>query len=409
MVGAVSFSPYVSSYQYTGGYARGRASAQNMQVQAGAGAAPGGRIAGRQTGVSAVERVSGRQAGVSAVERVSGRQAETAAGVRSISAGRTGGVSSLIGARSIAAAGQASGVAAVSAGRAADPDSPVQPVDRISVVQPGNSGSTNYMIPFLRKGMDPAELSVRMRMQYAGGAQRSLRAPGEGAAGVELPGTPRASGEDAVQMDLPGASRVSGVEAAGVDLPGASQTSGGDAVRLDLPGTSRTSGEEAVQLDLPGASSSEDAAVQAGVPGTSSEAENTAAVSEEDAPKVTGMGTDSAQKTSGEAECKTCKERKYQDGSDDPGVSFKSPTHIAPDQSASAVRGHELEHVVRERAKAQSEGRRVISQSVTMQTGICPECGRVYTAGGVTRTTTAADSKPEEKPKDPRWILAGDI
>ena len=377
MVGAVSFSPYVSSYQYTGGYARGRASAQNMQVQAGAGAAPGGRIAGRQTGVSAVERVSGRQAGVSAVERVSGRQAETAAGVRSISAGRTGGVSSLIGARSIAAAGQASGVAAVSAGRAADPDSPVQPVDRISVVQPGNSGSTNYMIPFLRKGMDPAELSVRMRMQYAGGAQRSLRVSGEGAAGV--------------------------------DLPGASQTSGGDAVQLDLPGTSRASGEEAVQLDLPGASSSEDAAVQAGVPGTSSEAENTAAVSEEDAPKVAGMGTDSAQKTSGEAECKTCKERKYQDGSDDPGVSFKSPTHIAPDQSASAVRGHELEHVVRERAKAQSEGRRVISQSVTMQTGICPECGRVYTAGGVTRTTTAADSKPEEKPKDPRWILAGDI
>lgn len=377
MVGAVSFSPYVSSYQYTGGYARGRASAQNMQVQAGAGAAPGGRI---------------------------------------------GGVSSLIGARSIAAAGQASGVAAVSAGRAADPESPVQPVDRISVVQPGNSGSTNYMIPFLRKGMDPAELSVRMRMQYAGGAQRSPWASGEGAAGVELPGTSRASGEDAVQMDLPGAS---GVEAAGVELPGASRTAGGEAVQLDLPGTSRASGEEAVQLDLPGTSrasgeeavqldlpgtsSSEDAAVQAGVPGTSSETENTAAAAEEDAPKVAGMGTESAQKTSGEAECKTCKERKYQDGSDDPGVSFKSPTHIAPDQSASAVRGHELEHVVRERAKAQSEGRRVISQSVTMQTGICPECGRVYTAGGVTRTTTAADSKPEEKPKDPRWILAGDI
>lgn len=348
MVGAVSFSPYVSSYQYTGGYARGRASAQNMQVQAGAGAAPGGRIAGRQMGVSAVERVSGQQA-------------ETAAGVRSVSMGRTGGVSSLIGARSIAAAGQVSGVAAVSAGRGADPESPVQPVDQVSAVQPGRSGSINYMIPFLRKGMDPAELSVRMRMQYADGAQRSPWASGEGAAGVEL------------------------------------------------PGTSRASGEEAVQLDLPGTSSSEDAAVQAGVPGASSEAESPSAASEEDAPKIAGMGTESAQKTSEEAECKTCKERKYQDGSDDPGVSFKSPTHIAPDQSASAVRGHELEHVVRERAKAQSEGRRVISQSVTMQTGICPECGRVYTAGGVTRTTTAADTRQEEKPKDPRWILAGDI
>ena len=375
---------------------RGRASAQNMQVQAGAGAAPGERIAGRQTGVSAVERVSGQQA-------------ETAAGVRSVSMGRTGGVSSLIGARSIAAAGQVSGVAAVSAGRGADPESPVQPVDQVSAVQPGRSGSINYMIPFLRKGMDPAELSVRMRMQYAGGVQRSPWASGEGAAGAELPGTSRASGEDAVQMDLPGASQASGGEAVQLDLPETSRASGEEAVELELPGTSRVSGEEAVQLDLPGTASSEETAVQAGVPGTSSEAESTAAASEKDAPKVAGMGTESAQKTSGEAECKTCKERKYQDGSDDPGVSFKSPTHIAPDQSASAVRGHELEHVVRERAKAQSEGRRVISQSVTMQTGICPECGRVYTAGGVTRTTTAADSKPEEKPKDPRWILAGDI
>lgn len=358
MVGAVSLNTNVSSYQYSGGYGR------NMRVQAGQAAAGNVRVRAGQS-VSGGEQVQ------------AGQKTGAVSGSHSVSTRRAGGVSSLIGARSIAAAGQASGVAAVSAGRAADPDSPVQPVDRISVVQPGNSGSTNYMIPFLRKGMDPAELSVRMRMQYAGGAQRSLRASGEGAAGVEL--------------------------------PGASRTSGGEAVQLELPGTSRASGEEAVQLDLPGASSSEDAAVQAGVPGTSSEAENTAAVSEEDAPKVAGMGTDSAQKTSGEAECKICKERKYQDGSDDPGVSFKSPTHIAPDQSASAVRGHELEHVVRERAKAQSEGRRVISQSVTMQTGICPECGRVYTAGGVTRTTTAADSKPEEKPKDPRWILAGDI
>lgn len=243
--------------------------------------------------------------------------------------------------------------------------------------------------------MDPAELSVRMRMQYAGGAQRSLRVSGEGAAGVELPGTPRASGEDAVQMDLPGASRVSGVEAAGVDLPGASQTSGGDAVRLDLPGTSRASGEEAVQLDLPGASSSEDAAVQAGVPGTSSEAENTAAVSEEDAPKVAGMGTDSAQKTSGEAECKTCKERKYQDGSDDPGVSFKTPTNVAPEQAAAAVRGHEQEHVVREQAKARREDRRVVSQSVTLHSDICPECDKAYISGGTTRTVTAAQQQEQ--------------
>ena len=87
-------------------------------------------------------------------------------------------------------------------------------------------------------------------------------------------------------------------------------------------------------------------------------------------------------------ECETCKNRKYQDGSDDPGVSYKTPTRIAPDAAASAVRGHEMEHVTREQSKARQEGRRVVSQSVTMHTDICPECGRVYVSGGTTRTVT---------------------
>mgnify|MGYP001854661733 FL=1 len=96
----------------------------------------------------------------------------------------------------------------------------------------------------------------------------------------------------------------------------------------------------------------------------------------------------SAQEVMEEGECQTCKERKYQDGSDDPGVSFKTPTQITPEQAASAVRGHEQEHVVRERAKAQREDREVVSQSVTLHTAICPECGKAYISGGTTRTTT---------------------
>lgn len=91
-----------------------------------------------------------------------------------------------------------------------------------------------------------------------------------------------------------------------------------------------------------------------------------------------------------EGECQTCKKRKYQDGSNDPGVSFKTPTNVAPDQAAAAVRGHEQEHVVREQAKAQREGREVVSQSVTYHTAICPECGKVYVSGGTTRTSTRA-------------------
>lgn len=96
----------------------------------------------------------------------------------------------------------------------------------------------------------------------------------------------------------------------------------------------------------------------------------------------------SAQEVMEEGECQTCKERKYQDGSNDPGVSFKTPTNIAPEQAAAAVRGHEQEHVVREQAKAQQENREVVSQSVTYHTAICPECGKVYVSGGTTRTST---------------------
>jgi len=106
-------------------------------------------------------------------------------------------------------------------------------------------------------------------------------------------------------------------------------------------------------------------------------------------------GAESAQKALEEGKCQTCEERKYQDGSDDPGVSFKTPTNIDPDQAASAVRGHEMEHVVRERAKAQQEDRRVVSQSVTLHTDICPECGKAYVSGGTTRTTTASVQEPE--------------
>lgn len=97
-----------------------------------------------------------------------------------------------------------------------------------------------------------------------------------------------------------------------------------------------------------------------------------------------------------DVECKTCESRKYQDGSDDPGVSFKSPTHISPEEASMAVQGHEQEHVVRERDAAEKEGREVVSQSVRLHTDICPECGKVYISGGVTTTTTAAKDEPEQ-------------
>ena len=51
------------------------------------------------------------------------------------------------------------------------------------------------------------------------------------------------------------------------------------------------------------------------------------------------------------AECETCKERKYQDGSDEM-VSFKTAQHMDPSEAATGVRAHEQEHVANAYDKA---------------------------------------------------------
>ncbi len=84
-------------------------------------------------------------------------------------------------------------------------------------------------------------------------------------------------------------------------------------------------------------------------------------------------------------ECQTCKNRKYQDGSDEM-VSFKSAAHISPAASASAVRAHEQEHVSNAYKNAAQKNGKVLNASVSIRTAICPECGRSYVAGGETRT-----------------------
>lgn len=96
-----------------------------------------------------------------------------------------------------------------------------------------------------------------------------------------------------------------------------------------------------------------------------------------------------------DGECQTCKNRKYQDGSDDPGVSFKSPGKIDPASAEAVVRSHEYEHVNHNQAKASREDREVIYQSVIIKHGICPECGDTYVTGGETTTVTkkAADDR----------------
>lgn len=274
MVGGISaVNPYAGRYA---GYVRPSAALQGARsVDAVSRSAYGQPVQGVR-GVGAAAPVSGvaagREVNGASTVPVPGESAGQGAGAAAgVTAGQRAGV--VLG----VTAGQ--WIGAGGAVRGASPGTPVEPVSPIGAVNVNGTNGIANAIPFLRKGMDPAELAVRMRIQYA------------------------------------------------------------------------------------------------------------------DPSKEEGAGVDAAQKAAEDAECQTCKERKYQDGSDDAGVSFKTPTHISPDQAASAVKGHEMEHVVRERAAAKREDRRVVSQSVTMHTSICPECGRVYVSGGTTRTTTA--SKPD--------------
>jgi hypothetical protein len=94
--------------------------------------------------------------------------------------------------------------------------------------------------------------------------------------------------------------------------------------------------------------------------------------------------------------CATCASRTYQDGSSDPGVSFKTPTHIPASMSATAVMGHEREHVTRNAAKAEEQGGTARS-SVVLHRSKCPECGRTYVSGGTTTTTTSIPKEKQQK------------
>lgn len=85
------------------------------------------------------------------------------------------------------------------------------------------------------------------------------------------------------------------------------------------------------------------------------------------------------------AECKTCKNRKYKDGSDEM-VSFKAPGHIDPNNAASVVLSHEHEHVSNAYLEAHVKHGRVQMATVKLKTAICPECGRSYISGGETNT-----------------------
>ena len=95
-------------------------------------------------------------------------------------------------------------------------------------------------------------------------------------------------------------------------------------------------------------------------------------------------------------ECSTCESRRYVDKSDDSSVSYQMPTKLNPQTAALSVGAHEREHVFNERAKADREGREIVSQTVTIKYAVCPECNIMYPSGGTTRTRSVESSSGDD-------------
>ena len=80
-------------------------------------------------------------------------------------------------------------------------------------------------------------------------------------------------------------------------------------------------------------------------------------------------------------------------GSNESDVSFKAPGHVSPEASYGAVTAHEQQHVSNAIAKGSEENKELVSASVRIKMERCPECGKVYAAGGET-TTVIKTTKP---------------
>lgn len=243
--------------------------------------------------------------------------------------------------------------------KAAATDAPVTPVRPARPVTAEAPAPVSQSIPSWN--LNAAEEAVRMRIQYN---ENMPQNPSKSASPLPNTSAPAA-------MNLP--------ESAWGSLPSYPGMDAGETavrMRIQYPGAD----EKAAGMQLPGA---KDETAQPKVPGNGEP-----------------VGAEGVQKAAEEGKCETCEQRKYQDGSDDMSVSFQTPTRIAPENVASAVRGHEMEHVSHEQSKAQQEGRKVVSQSVTLHWDICPECGKSYISGGTTRTVTAA--KPEQPVEAPK-------
>lgn len=220
----------------------------------------------------------------------------------------------------------------------------VTPVATTNAVPPRQVVPMDYRLPAPREGVDPVEMAVRGRITpfepVTAVDQTEKTAPTSQNSGA-LPGLHSQLGEAKSELALAdlGVSTENGTQGQSLSAGGGRVNANGEFV----PGSRGISAERQGQF--------------------------------------------------GETECETCNNRKYVDGSDDGSVSFQTPTHISPEQSAAKVMSHEQEHVVNEQRYAERDGREVLSQDVQIFHDICPDCGGSYVSGGLTTTVTAEKSE----------------
>ncbi|MDL2233815.1 hypothetical protein LJC63_09620 [Ruminococcaceae bacterium OttesenSCG-928-L11] len=92
------------------------------------------------------------------------------------------------------------------------------------------------------------------------------------------------------------------------------------------------------------------------------------------------------------ADCETCRKRQYKDESSDGGVSFQAPKHLAASTAGIRVMSHEHEHAAAESTDPGEEGGVTRSSNTYLEYAKCPECGRTYVKGGLTKTTSQPTS-----------------
>jgi arginine repressor len=100
--------------------------------------------------------------------------------------------------------------------------------------------------------------------------------------------------------------------------------------------------------------------------------------------------------------------RRYQDVSPEVAVSLKFGAKVGTAVAGAVVGGHELQHAMHARMRAAREGKRV-QVLITMHYSVCPECGRMYVAGGTTTVRElpefeAPGREPEKEREGPLQI-----